>query len=226
MTARQSMLMVIPAALALGWAGSVAADEQKFPATGQTTSFLAGDDGAIQAGATLSYKDNGNGTITDRNTRLVWEKKSDDLSIHNVNNAYTWDEAFTLHVAILNNTCANNETVTCSANADCVAAGVGGKCGFAGKRDWRVPNAKELQSIVNYGIFFPMVSSAFNTNCVPNATVLDGSCTAATYHWSSTTSLANFPTDAMIVSFRLGDVSFIGKMNAVFPVRAVRGGTP
>src|SRR5215510_10212908 len=41
---------------------------EKFPATGQTFSFHAGDDGAVQAGATLSYTDNGDGTITDNNT--------------------------------------------------------------------------------------------------------------------------------------------------------------
>jgi len=67
----------------------VAADgNQKFPATGQTSCWDSGgnvipcagtgQDGDIQAGATLKYKDNGNGTITDRNTKLVWEKKSDD----------------------------------------------------------------------------------------------------------------------------------------------------
>lgn len=39
-----------------------------FPATGQTTQYTTGDDGNIQAGATLNYVDNGDGTITDRNT--------------------------------------------------------------------------------------------------------------------------------------------------------------
>src|SRR5438094_9253656 len=57
---------------------------QAFPATGQTMSFQSGDDGAIQAGAPLSYTDNGDGTITDNNTGLVWEKKSADGSIHDM----------------------------------------------------------------------------------------------------------------------------------------------
>ncbi len=129
MTARQSLyvyvFMPLMAALALGWAGSVAADDddQRFPATGQTTSYRSGDDGAIQAGATLNYQDNGNGTITDRNTRLVWEKKSDDDSIHDMDNAYTWDEAFDVHVATLNNTCAKDESMACTSNADCARGG-------------------------------------------------------------------------------------------------------
>ena len=50
----------------------------QFPATGQTRVHRPGDDGAIQAGATLSYTDTGNGTIFDNNTGLEWEKKSDD----------------------------------------------------------------------------------------------------------------------------------------------------
>ena len=63
---------------------------QQFPATGQTTGFLPGDDGNIQAGATLSYTDNGDGTITDNNTKLMWEKKSDDGGLHDKDNTYVW----------------------------------------------------------------------------------------------------------------------------------------
>jgi len=43
-----------------------------------------------QAGATLSYTDNGDGTITDNNTRLMWEKKDDSGGIHDQDNGYTW----------------------------------------------------------------------------------------------------------------------------------------
>src|SRR5262245_13240275 len=55
-----------------------------FPATGQITPYtadtLAGagtsvaDDGTVRAGEPLRYRDNGDGTITDLNTRLMWEK--------------------------------------------------------------------------------------------------------------------------------------------------------
>ena len=38
----------------------------------------AGEDGNPAFGALLSYTDNGDGTVTDDNTKLVWEKKSDD----------------------------------------------------------------------------------------------------------------------------------------------------
>jgi hypothetical protein len=69
MTLKQPLFTLIVAALALGWAATVAADQ--FPATGRTSIYHPGDDGDIQAGATLSYKDNGDGTITDKNTHLT-----------------------------------------------------------------------------------------------------------------------------------------------------------
>jgi hypothetical protein len=75
---------------------------QQFPASGQTTAYqadknddIAGavdvpDDGTVQAGATLSYTDNGDGTITDNNTGLMWEKKGDAGGLHDKDNIYAW----------------------------------------------------------------------------------------------------------------------------------------
>src|SRR2546425_10294069 len=81
------------------------AGAQAFPATGQTTCWNSagqviacngtGQDGDIQAGATLSYTDNGDGTITDNNTQLVWEKQTvAEGSIHDMDNGYKWADAF------------------------------------------------------------------------------------------------------------------------------------
>jgi len=183
---------------------------QQFPATGQTSCWNSfgqsipcagtGQDGDKQAGATLSYTDNGNGMITDNNTGLAWEKKSDDGSIHDKDNVYTWDQAFA-YVAGLN-------TSPC----------------FANSCDWRVPNVKELQSIVNYQNSGPAVSAAFNNNCTPGSTVLTGSCTADLYYWSAT-ALAVSPGLAMMVDFSGGLVDFDNKINSTRFVRAVRGGS-
>jgi hypothetical protein len=32
----------------------------------------------------------------------MWERQSQDSSIHDVNNTYTWDTAFAVHAAMLN----------------------------------------------------------------------------------------------------------------------------
>jgi hypothetical protein len=63
-----------------------------------------GQDGDIRAGVPLSFTDNGDGTITDNNTGLVWEKLSQDQSIHGDGAGDTWDNAFSVHVATLNGT--------------------------------------------------------------------------------------------------------------------------
>src|SRR5262245_25379397 len=146
----------------------------QFPATGQTTCWNGagaqipcagtGHDGEIQAGATLSYTDNGDGTITDNNTRLMWAKKSNDGTIHDKDNTYTWANALSFFIGGLT---------------------AGG--GFDGYTDWRLPNIRELRSIVNYENFGPAVSPAFNTGCAAACTVLTCSCTASAVYWSSTT---------------------------------------
>jgi hypothetical protein len=102
-------------------------------------------------GPALSYHDNGDGTFTDNNTLLMWEKKvaggsvgTCDLStnLHGVDSTCTWEEATGVWIAVIN------------------AANLGGH------NDWRVPNIKELQSIVNYGRASP-------TSSVPGSTAAD-----------------------------------------------------
>lgn len=74
-------------------------------ATGQKVTYGFGDDGSLRTGATLSYTDNGDGTITDLNTGLIWEKKvsyngtpvicTDEVTgscadPHDADNRYVW----------------------------------------------------------------------------------------------------------------------------------------
>jgi cysteine-rich repeat protein len=157
-------------------------------------------DGEVQAGRpALAYVDNGDGTITDVNTGLMWEKLSDDGSIHDKDNGYTWANAFAVKIATLN---------------------AGG--GFAGYTDWRVPNIKELISIVNYQNTNPSVSPAFDTGCVASCTVTTCSCTVSDSYWSSST-LADFPFLAWFVDFYHGSMLSVAKPSG-WLVRAVRGG--
>ena len=179
----------------------------ELPATGQTTCWNSsgnwigcngtGHDGDIQAGCGPSYTDNGDGTVTDNCTGLTWEKKSDDGSINDKDNSYTWNGAFSVHVAGLN------------------------QANFAGHSDWRVPNVTELHSVVNREMWSPSVLPVFNTGCAGACTVTTCSCTVAYLYWSSTTA-AVAPTLAWRVDFNYGDVTGGGKASGHY-VRAVRG---
>jgi Protein of unknown function (DUF1566) len=183
---------------------------QAFLATGQTTCWDSsgnvvpcggtGQDGDKKTGAPLAYVDNGDGTVTDANTGLMWEKLSNgDGSVHDFNNIYTWDQVFSVHVAMLNG------------------------ASFAGHTDWRVPNANELASIVNYQNPGPAVSTAFNTNCAPICTVLTCSCTQTNDYWSSST-YQYTPASGWSVNFFVGGVGPYGKTSSHYG-RAVRGGS-
>jgi len=188
----------------------------RFPASGQTTSYGPGSDGAVRAGAPLSYTDNGDGTITDNNTGLMWEKKDSSAGVHDQDNSYTWGmtESNTMDGTMV------TEFLDTLNRAPC----------FAGHCDWRIPNVKELLSIVDYEIPYPgpAVDAAFNTNCVAGCTV-DGtggpmcSCTASDSYWSSTT-VRTRPSNAWDVFLGSGDVAGSDKRLIRRAARAVRGG--
>jgi len=158
-----------------------------------------GEDGDYQRGVARGYVDNGNGTITDVATGLMWEKKSYDGSIHDWRIADTWSDA--LGAAFLGN--------------------LNGTC-FAGYCDWRLPDSNELQTLVDYGYANPAIYPGFTGNCAPGCTVTTCSCTQAGYYWSSTTYQPE--TDlAYFVDFGDGAVIPIAKGSGYY-VRAVRGG--
>jgi len=178
-------------------AACLAEPDFAFPASGQTTAFMADkndgiggavavpDDGTLQFGAPLSYTDNGDGTITDHNT-YRWSGNGSQETI--------WDWIDDLNAA-----------------------------NFAGHDDWRIPNLKELQSIVDYERVNPSIDPAFNTNCIAACTVLTCSCTVGSVYWSATT-LASVPSFAWLADFGGGDVFAVDKSGNLF-VRAVRGGS-
>jgi hypothetical protein len=214
-----------------------------FPATGQETCWDeggndtnclgTGHDGFVRAGAPLADEDNGDGTITDLNTRLMWEKKDDAGGLRDKDKDDYWINAFEDLHEELNHRCANDEEVVCDSDADCSA--VGGVCGFAGHRDWRMPNVKELVSIVDYERFNPAVDPAFDINCVAGFTVTECSCTAEAEepeeeeegeYWTATTD-ASDPARAFVVNFYNGHV--LTRSKPFYPyfdeahTRAVRG---
>ncbi len=214
-----------------------------FPATGQTTSSVAGDDGSVKAGAPLRYVDNRDGTITDLNTGLMWEKKikqdgvADATDLNDADNCYLWAGACNVGGAL----CGTD--TDCGANGPCNASDCQGGnltifkwvaalnaensgTGFAGHNDWRVPNIRELQGIVDYGTFNPAVTTAFHgASCGASCTDLTNpacSCAQSGDYWSSSTYEPS-PTNAWYVFFYDGAVGNNNKTNNPY-VRAVRSG--
>jgi hypothetical protein len=158
----------------------------------------AGQDGAVNSGPFRTYTDNGDGTITDHATGLMWEKLSSDGSIHDYGDcAHIWYTAGT-KIATLNGT------------------------SFAGHNDWRLPNINELETLVNYGTTDPAIDTAFNSGCVANCTVTTCSCTLPGRYWSSTTAQISQGM-AWMVDLIDGSNGWYSKNNG-YCVRAVRGG--
>ena len=189
------------------------------PATGQTTAFGAGSDGAIQAGCAQSYTDNGDGTITDNCTGLMWEKKDDSGGLHDMDNPYTWSGASAGSTNVMDGTIQDfidelNDV-----------AGGGVSC-FAGYCDWYVPNRNELATLVDNELpAGPTINTAFNQCPAACSDVTDPacSCTSSSGYWSASTS-APSPPYAWLVDFGSGIPTSIPKAHDLH-VRAVRAGS-
>jgi len=176
------------------------------PATGQTESYAPGDDGALRIGAPLRFRDNGDGTVTDESTGLVWEKKGDDGGLHDKDRAFAWEPGE-----------GSLWEWIAAVNAE-------GAAGFAGKSDWRVPNRKELESIVDASRLNPALPAAFSSSCAPGCKPTICSCTATLLHYWTSTSVAAAPGEfawSMLPSS--GAVQAGARKTALGHVRAVRG---
>lgn len=110
------------------------------PKTGQTIKDRTGDDGDLRKGypRTLPrFVDNGDGTITDNATGLMWVQ--DPYQIGGV-----WAAAGNPTSMTWNNAIDN-----------CLALN------YAGHTDWRLPNRIELISIVDLGRYSPAIDTTF-----------------------------------------------------------------
>ena len=157
------------------------------------TSFDGTDETCFPSCPTAgSQSCNGDGTITDVVTGLMWEKKCEECGgLHDVAARYPLraEEGRADVAAWLRD--LNTE----------------GRSGFAGYSDWRLPTVLELQSIVDYERFNPAVSSAFDgASCAFGCNDLSDpqcSCTAMTMHWTSTP-MAESAKRSWAIGFNLG----------------------
>jgi hypothetical protein len=139
----------------------------KLQATGFYVFYASGDDGSVQSGAPLTFprmRDNGNGTVTDTVTGLVWLKKADCIN-------QTWASA----VAAVN------------------ALG-SGQCGLSdGSQagDWRLPNRNEMLSLAdraqnNMADYFDSTFTG-KTSAIRTQPPIFSNFVGFQYYWTSTT---------------------------------------
>lgn len=175
-----------------------------------------GQDGAFQAGLARAYVDNGDGTITDTNTGLMWEKLADDDSVHDKDTTY--QRQFPVEIPI-----SPGPGLPNAIRLELKMEALNGGSGFAGYRDWRVPSVNELLSITSWEPFGAVGGDpVFNTGCVPGCTVLTCSCPGGGPFWSSTRAGIGYLIVGDVgVAFGNGPFSPIAFAN----LRAVRGGS-
>lgn len=157
------------------------------PDTGQPGSYTGtyGEDHDYQPAASQpSYTVNADNTVTDNRTGLMWRRcsqgKNDDATCTGTSGSYTWEDAISQ---------CENETADYS--------------------DWRLPNYKELLSIVSYGAMSPAINGTFPA-------------TTSTAYWTST-SYAGDGTTAWYVDFNMGGGDPSAKTTPQY-VRCVRAG--
>ena len=138
------------------------------------------------------FSDAGNGTVLHAPTGLIWMRCAQGQQ---------WSGG----------TCSGNPGSYTWQQALQAAKAANDGAGTAGKTDWRLPNVKELQSIVEQRCYYP----AINTEIFPNA--------PASYFWSAS-AYAYSSDSAWYVYFYYGYAYGYGFKSYGFQVRLVRAG--
>jgi len=177
--------------------------------TGQTTSYSMGDDGDLKRGITWPdprFTDNLNGTVTDNLTGLMWLKDANCIS--------SQYPSFDNDINVDNNEFAGDGRITWEHARDFVSGineGTYLNCG-AGYADWRLPNRKELYSLISYSYSLTLPEGHPFGN-------------VGFWYWSSSSS-STASGDAFSAWFvNMGNGSVIKSFRDRILVWPVRGGT-
>ena len=132
--------------------------------TGQTTSYsnTGGEDGDLKKGVKWPkprFKDNGDGTVKDNLTGLIWLKNADAFGWR------TWEQAL--------------------ADSNTLASGSAGLSDGSKAGDWRLPNRNELLSLIDVAYYAPALSSASGKSQWASGDAFDD--VQSNYYWSSST---------------------------------------
>jgi len=141
-------------------------------ATGALVPFGAGDDATLARGAPIPQSrmiDNGDGTVTDAATGLVWLKQADCISA-------TWSGALAAIAGLSSGQCGLTDGST------------------AGQ--WRMPNRAEMQSLAdrgqnNHALYFDETFTTAFAGAIPTQSAIFVSMPEFEYYWTSTTDAAS-----------------------------------
>jgi hypothetical protein len=136
--------------------------------------------------------------VRDNVTGLIWEVKTDDGSVHDKDNRYTWYDS--------NDETSSGTPGDGTDTEDFIRAL--NESSFGGFSDWRLPTFEELISIVDYQNRTPAINESYFSNTI-----------SGSYFSSSSNSLSN----VWIVDFSYLIHDNVSKFEN-YNVRAVRGG--
>ena len=155
---------------------------------------LAGLLCALALPAWAAFTDNGNGTITDTTTGLVWDKCS---------RGQVWDN--TTPPGTCTGTASTHDWAAALAQATAANA-----ASHRGQADWRLPNRTELESLIQINAHSPAIDGTYFP-ATPNNS-----------YWTST-SYAPIPASAWVVDFDNG-LTYADREANANHVRLVRSG--
>jgi len=207
--------LLLIAVLSLGPAFPAALFAASLPDTGQTQSYTAifGEDSdyTFSSPSYTKLDDRGNelpddaeswAMVRDNVTGLVWEAKTQDGSVHDRDNLYTWYDS--------NGETNGGHPGTPSPPDDTESfLRELNEARFGGYSDWRLPTVQELSFLVHHDRWYP----AADERCFPH--------TAPSIYWTATTDACE-PALAWGVDFGYGYEGTNYKLNRRH-ARAVRG---
>ncbi len=169
------------------------------PDTGQAISYTVGDDGYYSATVGVDWPEprfitGTTGVVTDTLTGLIWLKNA--------------------------NCFGQQDWATTLSDVNGLASGSCGLTDGSSAGDWRLPNVRELLSLVHFGVHNPAVPNTAGTGRWVEGDPFTG--VQSNYYWSSTT-FANGTSNAWRVYLYYGYVDN-GTKTSDYYVWPVRGG--